>query len=67
MRIVPTPPLPEWGLNAGGFEELFLEGRSFGFLHTAIINFTSRLLFDLQFTCRLMYEDVPHVIFHLCF
>ena len=36
MRIVPTPPLPEWGLNAGGFEELFLEGRLDG---KGVVNF----------------------------
>ena len=43
----------------------FLEEGS-GFLETAIINFTSRLLFGLLFTCRL--EDVLSlVIFHSCF
>ena len=35
------------------------------FLEMAIINFTSRLSFDLLFTCRL--KDVSLVNFDLCF
>ena len=31
----------------------------------SIINFTSQLLFDSLFTCRL--KDVALVVFHLCF
>ena len=51
------------GLHGKG-EINFWRGGS-GFLEIAIINFTSRLLFELQFTCRL--KGVSLVIFHLCF
>ena len=44
------------------FFPIVLEGVS-GFLKIAIINFTSRLLFDLLFTCRLK-DFVSPVIFH---
>ena len=50
-------------LREAGFEEFFLEGGS-GFLEIAIINFTSRFLFDSLFTCRL--KNLSLVIFRLC-
>ena len=60
-----------------GFEEFFLRGgldgkgwsffleNGSGFLEIAIINFTSRFLFDLIFACRL--KDVSVIIFHFMF
>ena len=41
----------------------FLEGVS-GFLEVTIMNFTSRLIFELLFTCRLK-DVLSLVIFHL--
>ena len=40
----------------------FLEGGYSGFLEIVTINFTTQLLFDLLFMCRL--KDVVCVLFH---
>ena len=44
----------------------FLEGGRSGLLEIAIVSFTSRLLFDVLFTCRLK-DAVSLVIFHYVF
>ena len=50
----------KWGRGGGGGS---IFGGGSGFLEIANINFTSRLLFDLLFICRLK-DVVSIVIFH---